>query len=256
MAYDQSLALKCAGLSKDVYLMEGTDDPAKRFFSINGTQALMINEPSVIYVVFRGTTLEDVLADAKFRQVKTYLGGIHRGFWAYVEQVYDLIVEQCKNWDPFQRKPILFSGHSLGAAAAVIAAARMFSDGFDIDSLYTYGCPRVGNHEFKKYADSAFRDCHYRHVNANDAVTRVPWISNRKPDNWKDIGAYFDIDLYWHCGTLKYINVDGKLVDNPTTASVFLDRWSYFKRSPWKWATDGGLDHSIARYEVACELNL
>jgi alpha-beta hydrolase superfamily lysophospholipase len=66
---------------------------------------------------------------------------------------------------------VCFTGHSLGAALAVLAFSR-FADP-DI-SLYTLGCPRVGDAAFRDRVLSNSGRGIYRYVNYNDAVTHVP----------------------------------------------------------------------------------
>ena len=46
---------------------------------------------------------------------------------------------------------LLFTGHSLGAAMATMAAADLTLEGEE-SSLFTFGSPRVGNSEFKSWA--------------------------------------------------------------------------------------------------------
>jgi triacylglycerol lipase len=97
---------------------------------------------------------------------------VHRGFqlalnqvWA---QVHTLVIEYR------QRHPhaeICFTGHSLGAALAVLAFSR-FADP-DL-SLYTFGCPRVGDGAFRDRVLSNPARGIYRFVNYNDAVAHVP----------------------------------------------------------------------------------
>ena len=67
--------------------------------------------------------------------------------------------------------PILFTGHSLGAAFATLAVER-FRGGRA--ALYTFGSPRVGNKEFcervRERADLGV----FRFVNNDDVMTTVP----------------------------------------------------------------------------------
>jgi hypothetical protein len=46
------------------------------------------------------------------------------------------------------RKPILFTGHSLGGAMAILVAEKMFKLGFLYAVVYTFASPRVGDDEF------------------------------------------------------------------------------------------------------------
>ena len=78
-----------------------------------------------------------------------------------------------------QQKPsqanwkLLLTGHSLGGALALLTAYRLsFLPEFSskIQSVYTYGAPRVGNRKFK---DSCKID-HYRFNYGNDPVPALP----------------------------------------------------------------------------------
>jgi hypothetical protein len=62
--------------------------------------------------------------------------------------------------------PIFYTGHSLGAALATLAAARHAPS-----ALYTFGSPRVGNQAF---IDSLCNVPIYRIVDDEDVVTTVP----------------------------------------------------------------------------------
>jgi predicted lipase len=57
-------------------------------------------------------------------------------------------------------------GHSLGAALATLAADRLP----DVQGLYTFGSPRVGDKGFQAH----FRVKAYRLVNGKDIVPTVP----------------------------------------------------------------------------------
>lgn len=71
---------------------------------------------------------------------------------------------------------IVFTGHSLGGAITVHAAAdAILSElltGRDV-VMYTYGQPRVGNIQFLNQFDSRFMD-HFRVVHNKDLVPHVP----------------------------------------------------------------------------------
>ena len=97
---------------------------------------------------------------------------VHRGFQLALNQVWEKvhkIVIDYRSKHP--RMEICFTGHSLGAALAVLAFSR-FAD-LDI-SLYTFGCPRVGDGAFRDRVLSNPGRGIYRFVNYNDAVTHVP----------------------------------------------------------------------------------
>ena len=97
---------------------------------------------------------------------------VHHGFQNALNQVWNtvhaLVTDYRQN---NSHNEICFTGHSLGAALAVLAYSR-FSDP-DI-SLYTFGCPRVGDAAFRDRVLSNPGRGIYRYVNYNDAVTHVP----------------------------------------------------------------------------------
>jgi triacylglycerol lipase len=66
---------------------------------------------------------------------------------------------------------ICFTGHSLGAALAVLAFSRLADSKA---SLITFGCPRVGNDAFQKRVLAQPGRGIVRFVNLNDPVAHVP----------------------------------------------------------------------------------
>ena len=81
------------------------------------------------------------------------------------------------------------TGHSLGAALATPAAGRYGN----VQGLYTYGSPRVGDQDFK----DDFNLNTYRFVNNNDIANKVPPAS-----------------MYLHLGEPKYIDSEGTIHDH------------------------------------------
>jgi len=68
---------------------------------------------------------------------------------------------------------VWFTGHSLGAALATLAASRYQTAG-----VYTFGSPLVGNQSFAAAFNAVFHDGagsrSFRYVNDHDVVTQVP----------------------------------------------------------------------------------
>jgi len=97
---------------------------------------------------------------------------VHRGFQSALNQVWPSVHGLVTNYRrQHPNSEICFTGHSLGGALAVLAFSR-FADA-DI-SLYTFGCPRVGDASFRDRVLSNPARGIYRYVNYNDAVTHVP----------------------------------------------------------------------------------
>jgi len=186
------------------------------FLSGESTQCFVAHTTTFILVSFCGTEVRkregvqgirhivaDVVADLKCILVESRQGGkVHKGFKDALDEVWETrtsaagqtglraCLERLRTQGSSQR-PVWFTGHSLGAALATLAADRYGN----VQGLYTFGSPRVG--------DDAFRaDFHvntYRFVHNNDIVCRVP------PPG-----------LYHHVGLVKYLDSTGALHDNPS----------------------------------------
>ena len=119
-------------------------------------------------------------------------------------------------------KKLYITGHSLGAAMATIACSRM-EEFTTVEQLTTFGSPRVGTRKFVK----ALETTHYRYVNNNDIVTKVPlWIMG-----------------YKHHGHQQYINFYGN-VRKLTTWQAIKDKWRGYRSG----LLDGALDHGMDNY--------
>ena len=197
-------------------------------FSHGGTECYVLTCPKNYIVVFRGTeptSWEDIKADVQFRKV----GGIHRGFKAALDDVWDkLYAHYEKN---AKGKQLLVTGHSLGAALATLYSHRIC----DSDSAcYTFGSLRDGTP--KQTKQMVFNA--YRFRNNNDIVTKVPpeflGFSHKS-----DKTTYFDID-----GNVK----------EGYSRWYMIKQW--FKgtgRGLLKGKVDGFSDHSMGGYHELCE---
>jgi triacylglycerol lipase len=98
---------------------------------------------------------------------------LHEGFHAAVETVWTK-VKAVIDSRPSTEQPLFFTGHSLGGALAIIAAARAQSElGMTATAVYTFGSPRTGGSKFKThYAPLAERT--FRLVDGDDIVAHVP----------------------------------------------------------------------------------
>ncbi len=173
-------------------------------FSGKSTQCYVANNDHFVIVAFRGTEIRprtgrsdfqdiaaDIKADSEIRLVPWGRGGkVHNGFQKALDEVW----EDRKLFDYIRgragTRTLWFTGHSLGAALATLAADRCGN----VQGVYTFGSPRVGDALF----NSSFAVKAYRIVNHNDMVARVP-----------------PAGLYRHVGNFKYIDRKGRLRDNP-----------------------------------------
>lgn len=177
---NKKTAVLCANLSTMVY--KNFDEklsaklkkifPYVMYFDQSGTQAIVAHDKERIAIIFRGTEpkeFKDVKADLKTwpKRSNEVQGLVHAGFAEALDKVWkDLepFVDECVKLHKI--KQVIFTGHSLGGALAVVAAARSKY----IGEVYTYGQPRVGNRKYSKQVKSKV----YRFVNNNDVVPRVP----------------------------------------------------------------------------------
>ncbi len=199
-------------------------------FDNNETQAFIARANDYAVLAFRGTEgkIKDILSDLKFRLTRK---GRHRGF----DQAYKNVSDSLRNCvDLIGNFPLYITGHSLGAAKAVIATLDLDresrgSRGDNLAACYTFGCPRVGNAEF----DQSVKAPVYRVVNAADGVTRVPFFF---------MGRI-------HVGDLRYLTRKGCLLRNPNMIRRFGRFAANFVRRPKSTAAD----HAITNYRTKLE---
>jgi triacylglycerol lipase len=180
--------------------------PEVMLFSGGSTQCYAASNDDFLILVFRGTEIwarqgetnllnimeaifADVITDGNIVLDDWGYGGkVHRGFKKALDEVWEGesgLFSYLKSKDRDGRS-FWFTGHSLGAALATLAWKRYRSHG-NVQGLYTFGSPRVGNRDFGKGLQST-----YRFVNNNDIVTMVP-----PPGDYR------------HVGCLKHINPKG-----------------------------------------------
>jgi hypothetical protein len=141
-------------------------------------------------LAFRGTEPSNVinwLTDADTTLRPFHGGRIHSGFYANVEALWGYIDQkitaamgsQNGNGHGEGLRTLYITGHSLGAAMAVIAAARIFTPEYAdwqplVMGVYTFGQPMVGDAEFARQSERRFGPKLFRHVYRHDVVPRLP----------------------------------------------------------------------------------
>jgi triacylglycerol lipase len=205
-----------------------------KFFDVEGAQCYVVSNKEEMVICFRGTEpteLSDLGADLNAFPDRGKVGGfVHNGFQNELEKVWNKVKAEVEKKP--KKKPLYITGHSLGGAMATICASRLQKQ---VSCLYTYGSPRVGSKKFIENSNFS----HYRHVNNNDAVPRVP----------------FAILGYMHHSPARYINHYGRIRT--------LTYWQRFKdKLRGRWAAikkgqlfDGFRDHSMEHYVKYTEKN-
>ena len=199
------------------------------FIERDGSQAYIFKSDTDCIVACRGTEpteWNDIRADVNaMTAVAETVGRVHRGFKREVDDLWPRLEKQLMN----NSKTLWLTGHSLGGAMATIIAGRCFLSHIDSNprELFTYGSPRVGN---KRYVNHVKLD-HFRWVNNNDIVTRVPppWMG------------------YRHTGTQMYLGSDGEL-RRVTKVQRARDRWRGFWHGIRRGQVDHFSDHSMNDY--------
>ncbi len=188
-----------------------------KFFNTEGTQIFVAHNSKAVVVSFRGTEvkeLRDLLYDGKFTTSDEGIGKVHRGFQDGVEAVWESkgesigLVNHLRKITGNGTVPVWFTGHSLGAALAVIAAHRWQAIG-KVQGLYTFGSPGIGN---RMFTQSFNRMTAIRFVHNKDIVTTV----SEKPK-------------FLHVGNLYHIGPNQKITENTTRP---LDEEAIFPKIP------------------------
>lgn len=215
--------------------------PKRKFITRGDTQLLIAGNDDYIIVAFRGTESDNVrdwLTDAKVMMVRGSLGKVHMGFKIALSCVWAEVLQTIKTFQNKKQK-LWFTGHSLGAALAVIATSRILRKQGKVQGIYTYGSPRPGNQEFATNMNKAIKKRHFRVVNNNDLVTRTPPRATG----------------YRHVGSFRYISPYGEIHNDPAfwkrftegIRGYFSNPQSRYEDMTFRFA-DSFLDHLIEEY--------
>jgi triacylglycerol lipase len=243
----KSEAALCAELSRLSYAPFDSNAEARReveghlkrvgfsvcyFFSTGGTQAYLACDTAgaLTVLVFRGTETKrvDWVTDLQAWPCAWPEGGrVHTGFAEALGLVWNDLKPYLTDL-PGRR---LYTGHSLGAALATLAASRRAPD-----ALYTFGSPRVGDDAFIKTLGPVES---HRYTNCCDVICRIP----------------MELFGYRHFGSLLYIDRKGGVRSGCEYREGRLDRLrarlSYSVRWAWRtgtmWTRDLA-DHSPVNY--------
>lgn len=171
---------------------------------------------------FRGTEPTNIIswltdADVNLRNFSG-TGSVHRGFYTNLRCIWqeishalsDAIGEPAaSNGDKLngkgERRPLehlYITGHSLGAAMAVLAAAKIFKDEEArlreiVRGIYTFGQPAVGDKQFAEHYAKLFGDRLYRHEYNYDAVPRLPPATTGSFVHFGDVRVSFKETEGW-----------------------------------------------------------
>jgi triacylglycerol lipase len=143
---------------------------------LHGTQCYVAWKADAVIVAFRGTQPTqrvDLLHDVDFLKVAWDRPGeeVHEGFGKALDVVWpDIFAEIQRHPD----RSVWFTGHSLGASVATLAADRFLRVTGALPWLYIIGSPRVGDAAFVGGFNARFSGRAFRYVNHHDVVTHLP----------------------------------------------------------------------------------
>lgn len=133
------------------------------------TQAMLVKSattPPFAVLAFRGTeqTLQDFISNLEIGvlPLNPHKVDVHDGFSKALDSVWSDIDKELAQLNC----PVFYTGHSLGAALATLAAERRTPQ-----AVYTFGSPLVGNQAF---VNSLGQLPIYRIVDDEDLVTTLP----------------------------------------------------------------------------------
>jgi triacylglycerol lipase len=198
------------------------------FLADEGAEVYIFGTRHDCMVVARGTEptqWNDISADANAWTIAIEVGRVHSGFNKHVDVLWPKIEAMLRE----NQRPVWFAGHSLGGAMATLCAVRcrLSQIPSEPQAIFTYGSPRVGDRKLVNF----LKIRHYRWVNNNDIVPRVPprWLG------------------YRHMGREIYLNRRGKVSSLPIWLR-WHDAWRGFLHSLSKWKIDQFSDHSMVEY--------
>lgn len=187
-------------------------------------------------IAFRGTaSIQNWIEDAEFFRRK--LAGraeVHDGFYRGADCILPGLIKFLlpDGADKSQMKPLVFTGHSLGGALAMLCALELSGKSFPVKLVVTFGQPRVGNDSFSRLYDWMLGSITWRVVNQNDIVPRLPgWLTG-----------------YRHAGGLAFLNVAGAILLDPSWINLAIsDGLGLWKA--WRTKTDVIIsEHFMASY--------
>jgi triacylglycerol lipase len=214
-------------------------------FPLEDTQAYVAASDHMIIAAFRGTEvakIADWLSDVNTPAVPgpARNGLVHLGFHQALGSIYPEVrdaIEGLRTND----QTLWFTGHSLGGALAMLAAARMYFEDPKLlaDGVYTFGQPRTCDRLLARAYDSAFKSRVFRFVNNNDIVPQVP------PE-----------PVFHHVKSMMYFDADGALHEQLPLGIGLKDKLKGLTADTFAPETDGLRDHRLGGYLANLEKNV
>ena len=184
------------------------------FLDHQDTQGFVAESDDAVQVAFRGTQPNHSMdwfvdAGAVHRTWDHDAGTVHTGFYNALHAVWGVTLAKGevlpKRLLNRGSKTIWITGHSLGGALAELCAAQaVFVSKIDVQGVYTFGQPRVGNKAFADAVGAKLGSGIFRFVNHRDIVPRVPLFSAQ----------------FCHYGNQTFFDEHGKPTEQPSAVET------------------------------------
>ena len=218
--------------------------------AFRGTVTQALDNQGAVTRQWNNLITDFTTAAVPFYKGTPQFGLVHKGFQDALESIWPQISRKLQTLRG-TNKPIFLTGHSLGAALATLAAAKIAVLEPDQDiakknmaGLFTFGSPPVGDLVFAKEFEAARRKFSFpvlRIRNHDDIVTRAKPITLAHPR------------AFQHVGSLLYLDDVGYMYTRD--ASLGLARYSMpavmaeaIEKIPFIDPADAYSDHSMVGY--------
>lgn len=173
-----------------------------KLYQINDTVCGVVLRDGVQYAVFQGTcNLPGWEADFDVVSVKLpVFGKVHQGFYANLKNIRALVVLDAS-------LPIVVSGHSKGAAEAVLFAAMLQQEKLNVSAVL-FACPNAGEQQFADWCSKNLAAISFRNADVDgwgDPIPLTPISPYTAPVPHTIITAQPDqflMPLEWHSAVL------------------------------------------------------
>ncbi|MDX1695512.1 MAG: lipase family protein [Ketobacteraceae bacterium] len=175
-----------------------------------GTRVYIAEHQSFVLVVFRGTTEPvEIVSNAIFITEETDIEGpdgpgrAHAGIWDVHRRTREDIHKLLMAVND-KDKPVIFAGHSRGGAFTVLQAAYFQQrNAGDIETVYTFAQPRLGDRNFSEGLDALIGDRYFRIEFERDVTPRVPPSADMAQPLYEE--GYIPL---WLANTVESLNYD------------------------------------------------
>lgn len=215
--FNPKLAARLAEFSRRAYSRSPCSESSSTWCLVESSSTtnarVLIEDIGIaIVVAFRGSqSIEDFIQDGKFLRRKYGFDGIeiHDGFLEDIESLISKITPHVREGG----KPVLCTGHSLGADLAILGAWLLTKANLTVRAVYANAPARPGNAAFKRAYNYILGSRTFCIVNSCDPVPWLPpWVFGNRHVGQKVFlplkGGYKinpPLGVEWHLDMLKIL---------------------------------------------------